>query len=78
MLETILSIAGAVALVVGTLSAHLDRWSVSPPLLALATGVLVGPQVAGLASIPASEAPHVLHVAAELLLAVALMAIALR
>lgn len=78
MLETILWIAGAVALVVGTLSAHLDRWSVSPPLLALVTGVLVGPQVAGLASIPASEAPHVLHVAAELLLAVALMAIALR
>lgn len=78
MVDTFLWIAGAVALVVGTLSTHLDRWSVSPPLLALLVGVLVGPQVAGLASIPASDAPHVLHLAAKLLLAVALMAIALR
>lgn len=78
MLDTILWVAGAAALVVGTLSAHLDRWSISPPLLAMVVGVVVGPQVAGLASIPATVAPHVLHVAAKLLLAVALMAIALR
>lgn len=78
VVDAVLWIAGAVALAVGTLSAHLDRWSVSPPLLALVVGVVAGPQVTGLASIPASEAPHVLHVAAKLLLAVALMAIALR
>lgn len=78
MVDTVLWVAGGVALVVGAFFAHLDRWSISPPMLALVVGVLVGPQVAGLASIPTDEAPEVLHLAAKLLLAVALMAIALR
>ncbi len=78
MLDTVLWAAGALALVTGTLFAHLQRWSVPPPFLGLVVGVLVGPQVLGVGSVPADEAIHVMKVAARLLLAIALMAIALR
>lgn len=78
MLDTILLTAGAVGLGAGALFAHLQRWSVSPPLLGLVAGVVIGPQVLGLATIPADESIHVMKVAARLLLAIALMAIALR
>lgn len=78
MLDTVLWSAGALALVTGTLFAHLQRWSVSPPFLGLVVGVLIGPQVLGMGSVPADEAIHVMKVAARLLLAIALMAVALR
>ena len=78
MLDTILWTAGGVALCTGALFVHLQRWSVSPPLLGLVAGVVIGPQVLGLAAIPADESIHVMKVAARLLLAIALMAVALR
>lgn len=78
MLDVVLLAAGGVALVVGVLFRHLQTWSISPPLLGLTTGVLLGPHVIGTLSIPDVDDAHVMHVAARLLLAVALMAIALR
>ena len=77
MLDTILWTAGGVALCTGALFVHLQRWSVSPPFLGLVAGVVIGPQVMGLAAIP-DESIHVMKVAARLLLAIALMAVALR
>lgn len=77
-MDPVLLAAGLVALVVGTLFTHLERWSVTPPLLALATGVMLGPEVLGAVTIPAPDQLHVMQVAARLLLAVALMGIALR
>lgn len=77
-MDVVLLAAGLVALVVGALFAHLERWSVTPPVLGLVTGVLVGPEVLGAVTIAAADRIHVLQVAARLLLAVALMGIALR
>lgn len=70
--------AGGVALLVAVTFAHLQRWSISPPLLGLLTGVLLGPRVIGALEIPASDDAHVMQMAARFLLAVALLAIALR
>jgi NhaP-type Na+/H+ or K+/H+ antiporter len=78
MLDIVLLAAGGLALVAGSMFVHLERWSITPPLLGLVTGVLLGPQILGVLSIPAGDQVHVMHVAARLLLAVALMGIALR
>ncbi|HSK24867.1 MAG TPA: cation:proton antiporter [Egicoccus sp.] len=77
-MDPVLLAAGLVALFVGALFTHLERWSITPPLLGLLTGVLIGPEVLGAVTIPASDEIHVVQVAARLLLAVALMGIALR
>lgn len=77
-MDPVLLAAGLVALLVGGLFTHLERWSITPPLLGLLTGVLIGPEALGAFTIPASDQVHVVQVAARLLLAVALMGIALR
>jgi NhaP-type Na+/H+ or K+/H+ antiporter len=78
VLDIVLLAAGGLALVAGSLFVHLERWSITPPLLGLVTGVLLGPQVLDVFAIPAGDQVHVMHLAARLLLAVALMGIALR
>ena len=78
MLDVVLFAASLVVIVVAVLLRHLDRWSISPPLLGLLAGVLLGPEAAGVLVIPATEAVEVMQLAARLLMAVALMAIALR
>lgn len=78
MLDLLLVVAGVLALVVGALFATLERWSVSPPLLGLVVGVAIGPHALDVVSLAASGQFTVLHTASRLLLAVALMAIALR
>lgn len=78
MVDIAMLAAGLVAVVVAVLWRHLQRWSITPPLLGLLCGVLIGPHVIGLLVIPAEEAVGVMHLAARLLLAVALMAIGLR
>lgn len=78
MLDVVLLASGAVAVVVAVLLRHLERWSISPPFLGLMTGVLLGPEVLDVLSFPPGEDVRVLTVAARLLLAVALMAVALR
>lgn len=78
MLDLVLLASGAVAVVVAALLRHLQQWSVTPPFLGLLAGVLLGPQVLDVVSLPPGEDVAVLKTAARLLLAVALMAIALR
>lgn len=78
MLDVVLLAAGLVAVVVAALLRHLQRWSISPPLLGLITGVVLGPEVAGVLALPPGEDVRVMTTAARLLLAVALMAVALR
>lgn len=78
MLDIVLLAAGGLALIVGALFGHLERWSMTPPMLGLLTGVVLGPQLLAALSIPAGEQIRAMQVAARLLLAVALMGIALR
>jgi sodium/hydrogen antiporter len=78
VLDIVLVASGGVALVVATFFVHLERWSITPALIGLVTGVVLGPQLVGVLAIPAEDQVHVLYVAARLLLAVALMGIALR
>lgn len=78
MLDVVLLAAAAVALFVGVLLVSLERWSITPPLLGLLAGIVLGPQLLDAASIPAGDASSVMQLAARLLLAVALMGIALR
>lgn len=78
MLNVTMFAAGAIAVIVAAFLRHLQRWSISPPLLGLVVGVVLGPQVLGVLHLPAGQDIRLLTVAARLLLAVALMAIALR
>ncbi|MFA9431732.1 cation:proton antiporter [Egicoccus sp. AB-alg2] len=78
MLTLLLATVGLLALAIAAGSRWLRETPVTPPLLALGLGVLLGPTVFGLAELRPGETHHVLNVAAELLLAVGLMAVALR
>lgn len=78
MLDVVLLAAGAVGIVVATFFRDLQRWSITPPMLGLLVGIVLGPQVMDALTIPGGDEVHVLKVAARLLLAVALMAIGLR
>lgn len=59
-------------------SSRIRYLPVSEPLLALLVGVLAGPLVLGLIDLPDAERPGLMLEAARLLLAVSLMAVALR
>jgi NhaP-type Na+/H+ or K+/H+ antiporter len=78
VLDVVLLAAGLVAVVVAAFLRHLQRWSITPPLLGLVTGIMLGPEVAGVLALPPGEDVRVMTTAARLLLAVALMAVALR
>lgn len=78
MVDVVLLAAGLVALVVAVFLRHLQRWSITPPLLGLVAGVLLGPQLLGVLDLPRADAIRTTELAARLLLAVALMGIALR
>ncbi|WP_052666053.1 cation:proton antiporter [Nitriliruptor alkaliphilus] len=78
MLDVVLFVVGAVALVFACLFAHLERWSITPSLLGLVVGIAIGPQALDLLALPDGERIAILHRAAQLLLAVALMGTALR
>ena len=78
MLDLVLLAAGTVVIIVAVLLRHLEQWSLSPPLLGLLAGILLGPQVLGALVIPPEDAVGIMREASRLLIAVALMAIALR
>ncbi|WP_042167086.1 cation:proton antiporter [Streptomyces sp. NBRC 110035] len=79
MLNVLLAVVGALALVVATLSGPLRRAPLSAPLLALLTGVVFGPEVLGAVDLPTVvEGNEELHEASRLLLAVSVMSVALR
>lgn len=77
-MDAVLLTAGLIALLVAVFLRHLQRWSITPPLLGLVGGVVIGPHVLGALELSGAEATRVLELSARLLLAVALMGIALR
>ena len=79
MLDVLLTVVGALALVVAALSGRIERAPLSGPLLAVLTGILFGPEVLGVIDLPTVVEGHAeLHEASRLLLAVSVMAVALR
>ncbi|WP_228973190.1 cation:proton antiporter [Streptomyces sp. DH12] len=79
MVDTLLTVAGALALVVAALSAPIQRLALSGPLLALLTGIVFGPAVLGVLDLPTVVEGHKeLHEASRILLAISVMAVALR
>jgi NhaP-type Na+/H+ or K+/H+ antiporter len=79
MLDKVLTVTAALALVIAALSVRVQRAPLSGPLLALLTGVVFGPEVLGVLDLPTVVEGHAeLHEASRLLLAVSVMAIALR
>jgi NhaP-type Na+/H+ or K+/H+ antiporter len=78
-IDIVLVSVGALGLVVAALSLRIRRMPLSEPLLALLVGVLLGPEVIGALTLPpVTEEHHLLHEASRLLLAVSVMAVALR
>ncbi|MGW2126503.1 cation:proton antiporter domain-containing protein [Streptomyces sp. NPDC001758] len=79
MLNVLLTVVGALGLVVAALSGRLQRAPLSAPLLALLTGMVLGPEVLGAVDLPTVVEGHKeLHEVSRLLLAVSVMAVALR
>ena len=77
--EVVVVVVAVLGLGVAALSSSIDRLPVSEPLLAVVAGVLVGPQVLGWVVLPAlGGGSHELREVAVVLLAVSMMAIALR
>jgi NhaP-type Na+/H+ or K+/H+ antiporter len=78
-LDVLLTVVGVLALVVAAFSALIRRLPLSGPLLALLVGVLLGPAVFGALELPTVIDGHrELHEATRVLLAVSVMAVALR
>lgn len=77
-LPLLLALVGGLAIVVGLVSRPLRDLPVTEPLLALALGVVIGPGVLGLVSFDAATGEETLRISAELAVAVAVMAAALR
>jgi NhaP-type Na+/H+ or K+/H+ antiporter len=79
LIDVVLASAGALGLAVAGLSGRLRRWPVSEPVLALAVGVLIGPEVLAAVDLPPLTGDSTwLHSATRLLLAISVMAVALR
>ena len=75
----VLSVVGLLGVVVASISAKMRSLPVSEPLLALLTGIVLGPQVIGALSIPTMAGGQpVLHETSRILLAISVMAVALR
>jgi NhaP-type Na+/H+ or K+/H+ antiporter len=79
LIDVVLVVAGALGLAVAALSERLRRLPVSEPVLALGVGVLIGPELAGFVQVaPLTEDSTWLHTTTRLLLAISVMAVALR
>jgi sodium/hydrogen antiporter len=76
--EAWLAVGAGLGVLVSAVSRKLDELPLSEPLVGLLVGVLLGPHVAAVLELPAGAQDQILLVAAELTLAIALMAIALR
>lgn len=78
MLDVLLATVGLLGVAVAATSGVLERVPLNPPVLALVLGVVLGPEVLDVVAVPGAATQDVLHTAARLLLAVGLMAVALR
>ncbi|GGR20113.1 cation:proton antiporter domain-containing protein [Streptomyces roseolus] len=78
-LDPLLTAVGALALLVATFSAYMRRLPLSGPLVALLTGVVLGPAVLDVLRLPVLPEGHRgVHELCRVLLAVSVMAVALR
>jgi NhaP-type Na+/H+ or K+/H+ antiporter len=77
-LDLLLTVVGALAVAVAALSGRLRELPLSEPLLALALGVVAGPQLVGVVDLPDDVLLVALTETSRLLLAVSLMGVALR
>ncbi len=74
-----LAAVGVLGMAVATLSAKMRSLPISEPLLGLAAGIVLGPQVTGVLSMsPLTVEQSVLHEGSRVLLAISVMAVALR
>lgn len=78
MLDLYLGVIGGVAVALGLASRRIRDLPVTEPLVALIAGVLAGPEVLGLLHVPAGRHAEAVTVAAQIVLAIAVMAVALR
>lgn len=78
MLNLYLTIVGALAVLLAFVSRRIEDVPLSEPLLALALGVIAGPELLGVLELSATHEKTVLLEASRLLLAISLMGIALR
>ena len=78
-LDLVLAVVGALGVVIVAVSARLRHWPVTEPLAALLAGVVLGPAVLGVLDVPDIVADQsTLHHAAEILLGISVMGVALR
>jgi sodium/hydrogen antiporter len=77
MLDLWLAVGAGLGVLISAISRKIDHLPLSEPLVGLVVGVLLGPWALGLIELPAGER-SILSRAAEITLAIALMAIALR
>jgi sodium/hydrogen antiporter len=78
MLDVAFAVVGAVAVGLGLASRPLRNVPLSEPLVALALGVVLSPALLGALELPPGMEHDILKVAAEVVLAMSLMAVALR
>ncbi|MCD9904756.1 cation:proton antiporter [Streptomyces sp. MT29] len=79
MLDVLLTVVGSLALVVAALSRWVQSAPLSAPLLALVTGIVVGPELLGVLDLPTVlEGHEELLEFSRLLLAISVMAVSLR
>ncbi|WP_278315088.1 cation:proton antiporter domain-containing protein [Lolliginicoccus levis] len=78
-IDIVLATVGILGMLVATISARMRRLPLSEPLIALVAGVLLGPAVMGVLPIePLTSEQAFLHEASGVLLAISVMAVALR
>jgi sodium/hydrogen antiporter len=78
VLDVAFAVVGGAAVGLGLASRPLRELPLSEPLVALLLGVLLGPAVLGALAVPAAMQAATLKLAAEVVLAMSLMAVALR
>lgn len=78
-LDIVLAAVGVLGVVVATMSAKMRSLPISEPLLGLVAGIVLGPQVVGVLAMPTLVAEQsLLHEVSRVLLAISVMAVALR
>ncbi|CAA0096599.1 Na(+)/H(+) antiporter NhaG [Mycolicibacterium vanbaalenii] len=78
-LDIVLAAVGVLGVVVATMSAKMRSLPISEPLLGLVAGIALGPQVTGVLTLPTLAAEQsLLHEVSRILLAISVMAVALR
>lgn len=79
MLDVLLAVVGVLGVLVAVLSVKLSTWPVSAPLLGLVAGIALGPEGVAVMPLPLlGDEQSMLHTASRMLLAISVMAVAVR